>query len=228
VALLALMFFGQVAGAMLCGMFAGVYAALAHVPVPQVLAAPEFLASAILLGSLVGIGATVAYTRHLAADAIADGSALGVGWVAAPDRALVTGLAWGAALGVAVLLAIKLLPPDLEALKGPLSQLFRAGGFPMFCGLAIVLLIAPVYEEFLYRGAVFAAFRRRWSLWPSALASGSVFVVMHAADKLDYLPGFAFVAVLAALTTFLRVRYKSLAPGIVAHLAYNYLLTLLG
>jgi hypothetical protein len=49
-------------------------------------------------------------------------------------------------------------------------------------GFFVVLLrvvMAPVFEEFLFRGILFGALRQRWGFWPSAALSSVIFAMLH-------------------------------------------------
>jgi len=221
-ALLVLQLAAQLAGAVVVGLIATIYARIAAPATPLDTNGPQFLALALVGGAAFQVLASVWYVRSRAGLRLTDGSATGVAWRPAPNAALGQGLMLGAVLGLAVVALVMAFPPDESALNGPLIRLQRAGGWPFGVLVLFAIGLAPVLEEFVFRGAAFGAIHARWGLWPAALIPGACFVALHAADKIDYLPGFAFVAALAALTTWLRVRHGSLAPCIAAHFAYNF------
>lgn len=41
------------------------------------------------------------------------------------------------------------------------------------------VVMAPIFEEFLFRGILFGALRQRWSFWPSALLSSVIFAMLQ-------------------------------------------------
>ena len=43
---------------------------------------------------------------------------------------------------------------------------------------------APFGEELLFRGFLYNALRRRWSVWPSAILSGILFALLHGSPVL--------------------------------------------
>lgn len=220
-ALLALQLIAQLAGGVALGLVFGIYGGVSGNGPPLALDSPQFLALAILCGTAVQAVVSVLYVRSRAGTGLNDGSLSGVAWRAASNHAVLQGLVLGAALGAAVVGLVLVYPPDEAALSGPLIMLQRAGGWPFGVLVLFAIGIAPVLEEFVFRGAAFGALHARWGLWPAALISGACFVALHAADKLDYPLGFLFVGALAALATWLRVRHGSVAPGIAAHFAYN-------
>jgi CAAX protease family protein len=86
---------------------------------------------------------------------------------------------------------------------------------------ALTCVVAPICEEFLFRGFVFTALRNWCGVWPAALISGLVFGGVHAgsAPAVDLVP-------LAALGFGLCLLYRytgSLYPCIAAHSLNNSL-----
>ncbi len=131
-------------------------------------------------------------------------------------------LFWGG--GVGLLIALSGWIPKILAGK-PLFQ-FQ----PSFTLLNVVL-IAPLFEEFLLRGAVLGNLRQQHSFWPANLATSLCFVFLH-------LPGWFFMGDLlenltqpvgGALSIFLVSlifgyvvkRGNSLLAGVLAHLLNN-------
>jgi membrane protease YdiL (CAAX protease family) len=85
----------------------------------------------------------------------------------------------------------------------------------------LTCVIAPICEEFLFRGYIFTALRNWHGTWPAAIITGLVFGAVHAgsAPALDLAP-------LAALGFGLCVLYRftgSLYPCIAAHALNNSL-----
>lgn len=93
--------------------------------------------------------------------------------------------------------------------------------------VAVILLalfsitIAPLVEEFVFRGAAFEALRS--SLRPGVAASivTVVFVLIHAPEKWGYPPGFLMVSVLAVGAIWLRMKSGSVWPPTLLHALYN-------
>jgi membrane protease YdiL (CAAX protease family) len=192
-----------------------------RVPPVDTVSSPVVLAWATLTGFLLSSVWAVWYVRHRAKSSLRRGEATGIGWRAPKLRA------YGAAVAVATLamlfgaLMFQLFPPDLDKLTGPTSRLLEAPGLPRLTVMLLAVAGAPLMEEFVFRGALFAALAQRLSTpWAGALTT-LVFVGLHAPDKLGWWPGFVVVGFLGALLLVLRLRYKSLWPGILAHCLYN-------
>jgi uncharacterized protein len=85
----------------------------------------------------------------------------------------------------------------------------------------LVAVVAPVAEEFFFRGFFYGALRNWRGIWPAAVITGLVFGGIHAgsADP-EFLPPLAFFGFALCL---LRERTGSLYPCIVLHCANNSL-----
>jgi len=71
----------------------------------------------------------------------------------------------------------------LEPQKQLPDRLFTDAGLAALTGLTVVLT-APIAEEVLFRGMIFAGLNRAWGFWPAALGSGLLFAVAHAQSGL--------------------------------------------
>jgi membrane protease YdiL (CAAX protease family) len=85
----------------------------------------------------------------------------------------------------------------------------------------LTCVVAPICEEFLFRGYVFTALRNWKGTWPAALLTGLVFGAVHAgsAPAIDLLP----LAALGVGLCLLYARTGSLYPCIAAHSLNNSL-----
>ncbi len=86
-------------------------------------------------------------------------------------------------------------------------------------GTSIVeyVVMAPVFEEMVFRGLLFATLRRRFGWTASALISTAVFAAAHGYGAL----GFASVFWTGALWAWAYEKTGSLLPGMVAHSINN-------
>jgi uncharacterized protein len=90
----------------------------------------------------------------------------------------------------------------------------------MLAVLAGVLVVglAPLAEEFFFRGFLFQALRRSWGVWLAAPASGLIFGLAHfAPDKLVPL------AILGTALAYVFHKTRSLWPCIILHALNNTL-----
>lgn len=124
-----------------------------------------------------------------------------------------------AALGLAVVLhqTANLTVELLNDLPGfnPEDDLFRLGRFP-FGTILLVVVIAPLTEEYLFRGMVLrgllAHHRAASAVWLTALLFGLV----HA-NILQFFLG----TMLGAVVGWWYVRTRSVGPGLIGHALFN-------
>ncbi len=90
------------------------------------------------------------------------------------------------------------------------------GGFDVFLLVVAVVVMAPLAEEWFYRGMLLSALVRRIGPIGGAVASSAVFAAVH--QEAILLPGlFTFALVLSWLT----LRTGRIGVAIVAHMAFN-------
>lgn len=96
------------------------------------------------------------------------------------------------------------------------------GGGDAALGILSAVVAAPLFEEIIFRGLLFATFRRRFGLVVSALASALIFAVAH---------GYGVIGLLSVLWSgvlwaWSYERTGSLVPAMLAHAAVNLLASL--
>jgi uncharacterized protein len=101
------------------------------------------------------------------------------------------------------------LPQQLGADKSTVALVFVA---------ILVCVVAPMAEEFFFRGFFFTAIRSSLGLWPAAIITGLVFGLIH--FKLEFL---APLAVLGFALCLLYAKTGSLLPCIALHCLNNSL-----
>ncbi len=79
----------------------------------------------------------------------------------------------------------------------------------------MAVLIAPVSEEYLFRGLLYRALDREWGGWRAVAGSAAFFAIYH--PFLSWLP----VGVLGAVNALVFKRTGRLAPAVLLHMAYN-------
>jgi len=113
----------------------------------------------------------------------------------------------------------ELLNPTKEKLLEQLGS--NEGAALLVLSAALTCVVAPICEEFLFRGYIFTALRNWHGTWPAAVITGLLFGGVHvgSAPVLDLVP-------LAGLGFGLCLLYRftgSLYPSIVAHSLNNSL-----
>jgi len=92
----------------------------------------------------------------------------------------------------------------------------RRAGWQMVAVTALVL--APLFEEVIFRGLLYALFRR-WGRWTAILATAALFGLVHVDAPTACLP----LAVLGGVLAWIVESTGSLVPSITAHMAFNFL-----
>ncbi|MEZ4409858.1 MAG: type II CAAX endopeptidase family protein [Polyangiales bacterium] len=106
----------------------------------------------------------------------------------------------------------------LDVRDSPLArELARA---PMRAVIAWASLGAPLSEEMLYRGAIYASFSRRGPQ-AAALAQAAIFTAMHAMQLQGALLGLAPIAAVGLVNGWLRWRTNGLVAPWLVHTLYN-------
>jgi membrane protease YdiL (CAAX protease family) len=130
---------------------------------------------------------------------------LGVaGWVA-------LGLSLAATAVSAILSVVQPTPDPVLGFGFSLTLVF-------FCALGA--FVAPVAEEVVFRGYLFAGFRKVMPMLAAALLTGALFGAVQLAGG-EPLPTIAAVGALGACWAVLRDATGSIAPGLVLHGAQN-------
>jgi membrane protease YdiL (CAAX protease family) len=89
----------------------------------------------------------------------------------------------------------------------------RAAPFAAFCVLVVV--IAPIVEELLFRGVGYALLAR-FGQYTAVVLVGLSFALVH-----GLIAGFAVIAVFGAGLAYLRAKTDSIYPGMLLHASFN-------
>ena len=186
----------------------------AHVPQPLVYALPATLAlQATLLfadlrqGRIFGHG-------HLAAG-LGAGPVQRQGLVAALLLAMI---AWVLAY---ILFLVRFQEvASFIAREAPPTPVLTMTGGPALIVVRLILIgfLAPVAEELFFRGWFWTALRRSWSVWPTALCTGGIWVALHALEGMVRVPILIPAAILLSLA---RHYGGSVRASIPLHIANN-------
>jgi uncharacterized protein len=95
----------------------------------------------------------------------------------------------------------------------------NAGTLGILAALAVTCVIAPICEEFLFRGFMYRALRNWRGVWPAAAITGGLFGLVHglSAPAVDLLP----LAILGFVLCLVYERAGSLYPCIALHVLNN-------
>jgi len=123
--------------------------------------------------------------------------------------------------GLYIWLAIKFVSAGHTPPMGLFGRAAMAGGFPRVLLAILAVLIAPPVEEFLFRGAMFAGFKRSWGQSTAILLVTVAFVLLHAPEARAFWPALIGIAITAMALAAIRIRSGSLGPPIILHACYN-------
>lgn len=177
---------------------------------------------AALLAMLAG-GFVVLHMARPGFSGASEGETLAaIGWRGVSTRQVVSAGLLGILLVLGYLTVFsRIFPPPGPAKWGPMVRAISGGGWPLYLWALVALVVAPLVEEFVFRGVLFEGFSRSWGALPAAIVVTVLFVAMHVTEAWAYPPALAAIAILGILTTVVRVRSQSLVPAIALHACYN-------
>lgn len=127
------------------------------------------------------------------------------------------GLLAGAALAPALYLGITLAMMALpEAWMDSYAEASAGVGDGGVGGVIAVVLVAPVVEEFIFRGLMMTRLARAMPGWLAAALSAAVFGACH-----GHPVWFAYAFALGVVFGLMDLRLGSIWPSILAHLVFN-------
>lgn len=154
-------------------------------------------------------------------------SSVGLGPTSVP-RAAALGVLWyllslpmvivSSLLAITIIRLAGMPVPSSRVQEIVLYAIKNRGALCLF--LLMITVVGPVLEEILFRGLLFTALRQKLGFGPAAVASASIFALLH--PMIYWLP----VAVLGVILALVYEREKSLLPAIVAHSVHNGLILL--
>lgn len=137
---------------------------------------------------------------------------------------------WGLILAMYALLMV--LDQGLLGLMHALGQVpesyqldpLERGWHGLLFGLISACVLAPIAEEFIYRGFLFQGLSRKTGVWCAALLSSLIFALCHFYD----LYGTISVGLCGMATALVYYCTRSLTQAIVLHAVYNLCITVPG
>ncbi|MEX0790849.1 MAG: CPBP family intramembrane glutamic endopeptidase [Actinomycetota bacterium] len=134
-------------------------------------------------------------------------------------------MAKAALLGVAIALflgfGLELIFPSPENAEGPLIQAASEPGWQRIIFVLLAIVLAPIFEEFLFRGVMYTGMARSWGKWPAGIIVTVMFGLLHIADIGGYWPALVMITLVGLSLLIVRIRTNSLLPAMVMHATYN-------
>ncbi|MEO8217465.1 MAG: type II CAAX endopeptidase family protein [Acidobacteriota bacterium] len=145
----------------------------------------------------------------------------GLGWNASSGSWRGFAIATGLTLALVWILITREFPLAPGSALGPLAKMAAQAGLQRGAWALVAFFFAPITEEFLFRGVLFAGFARRLGIVAAAVIVTALFVALHLFETLAYLPAAIAVTTMATIAILLRIRSGSLLPSILVHATYN-------
>jgi membrane protease YdiL (CAAX protease family) len=123
--------------------------------------------------------------------------------------------------GTLMTVAIALFPPVLpDATQFPLESLFNSRAAAYAIG-AFAILVAPVMEEMIFRGILFAIFESQVGLRFAILMTAILFGGLHVPEYWGAWNHMFLIFLVGLVFSLARGRSGSLAPSVFLHVGYN-------
>lgn len=219
---LAVQFVSAFLVAILVAVFLGISAASRHEHLsPATLKAAIFMPS-IIVSVLVSSGAAFAFSLLRGRSRLRMSGPTGFGLVKADARITVAAILAGAALScLFTFVAPLIVPAPSKEAMGPLAQMAVSPGMDRYVWLCFALLIAPLTEEYLFRGVLASGLRTRLGAATTICIVTVLFTLIHVTEAKAYWPAFLSIAALGILAGMARERFGSLVPSVAVHFGYN-------
>lgn len=133
-----------------------------------------------------------------------------------------------AGLGVAfiTLQLSQLFPPDIG--RSSTFEMIKSGGFYAQVLLMIgTVVLAPLFEEYLFRGLIYDSMRARFGIYLAIFLSAAVFMAFHLLEYYNYWVGLFAIFVLGVFIAAIREYSGSILNPIICHASYNLCILLL-
>ena len=165
-----------------------------------------------------------------------------IGWPVRGERIreATSGIGWGLASQFAVLVIAALFASVLASISGrdvEAPQQIQSGlaGWAAVALVVYAVILAPLTEEFVFRGLIFHSVADRRGFWPGAIASAVPFGLIHVipGPVLDVSVLVVTMMITGTFWAWLHWRHRNLLVNIATHAAFNavgvvFILHLLG
>jgi membrane protease YdiL (CAAX protease family) len=218
-----LVFLGaQVGVGMFLGVVAVVIAAISssdHAEVLQRIMAPGIVVTFIVSGAAMLLMAFSRVRQHLF-----DTSSTGAAWVFGSRKHCIQGLGVGVLSGCYFYALAVAVPRSAEKM-GTLTKMADTPGLQQSMWLLTALVFAPVIEELLFRGVMYAGYRKSLGPVRAALLTTFIFWAIHITETIYSWPAMVVVAGMAIAALWIRLRSAAIGPAVALHFGYNFVVS---
>ncbi len=181
---------------------------------------PQTIAISVLFSILVSYGLLVTLSKNY--------------WQQHFKTALGTNLKWllvcistAVAFALLVLAAQHFfLPP--ENIQLTIEQAYKGNWLSKGIILIVAILLAPIFEEYLFRGLIFDSLNKHHGKLIAILVSSFIFTLFHLFEYYQYWVAWFAVFCLALMLAIIRYKSQSILNPIVLHAGYNATLMIAG
>ncbi len=166
-------------------------------------------------------------TKSILRESISDKTFASLGWKKASLAHTFLGLLVGVFLAAVMILIITPAFPLVDGQElGANGTASAAGGWQRFYFAVFALLVAPLIEEFLFRGVLFTGISNTYGVYVSAIIVSLLFVAIHIPEAIYYWHILIGISMLSIATILFRIKTNSLFPAIAVHFGYNLLVVI--
>jgi CAAX protease family protein len=119
-----------------------------------------------------------------------------------------------------------LAPRAGDGESGPIATMAVTPGLSQWLWVAGVLVFAPLAEEPLFRGVLYAGFRNSFGAVWAAIGTTFLFVILHITEMIYFWPSAIGITGLALAALWLRLRSAAIGPAVAVHCGYNAMIVL--
>ena len=167
----------------------------------------------------------VAVSGRLIGEQLRDRTPNGAAWVVGSSRQVAAGLGIGIMIaGLYFLVAIVTVRLGVHVGRGPLAKMATTNGAPQIAWLIAALILAPPFEELLFRGILYGGYRRSFGPTTAAVLTTFIFCLLHTTEVIHFLPGLIGIVGVALGALWLRLHSSAIGPAVAVHFGYNVVL----
>lgn len=122
----------------------------------------------------------------------------------------------GLMMGVAILFS-KILPHQ----ETDLEKILKLGTSVRVLTAFLAVLSAPLVEEVVYRGVLYAGLERNWGATAGVVGATLLFALVHVPQYWGSWAAISTILLLSLVLTVLRAATGSILPGVATHFFYN-------
>ena len=123
---------------------------------------------------------------------------------------------------IAIWLGQFFTPPS--GIESTLEQITRGGLNAQILLFLSVIVLAPIGEEYLFRGVLLSGLSSKFSTFSAISLSSVVFMSFHLLEYYGYWFALVAILILGVLLAVIRLRSRSILAPIICHASYNLIM----